>query len=187
MQSNREIFEAYSKAVYRTCYYMVQDAADAEDLCQEVFITVFRSQWQNVEYTRAWIMKITVNTCLNHLKRSHSLRQKLAQNLHLWGRNGSEEPVERLIEQKETAQEWAGYMSRLPAKIRAVLTLRYMHDFSLAEIAEALSIPVGTAKSRQHKGIKMMREILNEAGFQDEEWRGIHHEEAGNYAGAAIK
>ncbi|MDF9843299.1 MULTISPECIES: RNA polymerase sigma factor [unclassified Paenibacillus] len=187
MQSNRELFEAYSKAVYRTCYYMVQDAADAEDLCQEVFITVFRSQWQNVEHTRAWIMKIAVNTSLNHLKRSSSLRQKLVQNLHLWGGGVSEEPVERLVEQKETAQEWARYMSRLPAKIRAVLTLRYMHDFSLAEISEALSIPVGTAKSRQHKGIKMMKEILAEAGIKDEERRDIGHEETGTYAGAAIK
>ncbi|AIQ54263.1 RNA polymerase sigma factor [Paenibacillus sp. FSL R7-0331] len=187
MQSNRELFEAYSKTVYRTCYYMVQDASDAEDLCQEIFITLFRSDWQCVEHLKAWIMKITVNTCLNHLKRSQSLRQKIAQNLHLWGSAKSEEPVERLVEQKETAQEWAGYMSRLPAKIRAVLTLRYMHDFSLAEIAEALSIPVGTAKSRQHKGIKMMRGILLEAGFKNDEWRGVRHEEAGSYARASVK
>ncbi|QSF43937.1 RNA polymerase sigma factor [Paenibacillus tianjinensis] len=186
MQSNRELFEAYNKAVYRTCYYMVHDAADAEDLCQEVFITVFRSQWQDVEYIRAWIMKITVNACLNHLKRSRSLQQKVAENLHLWNGN-SETPVERLIEQKETALEWAVYMSKLPAKIRAVLTLRYMHDFSLAEISEALSIPLGTAKSRQHKGLKMMRRILLEAGIQDEEWKGEHYEEAGKYAGASIK
>lgn len=186
MQSNRELFEAYNKAVYRTCYYMVHDTADAEDLCQEVFITVFRSQWQDVEYIRAWIMKITVNACLNHLKRSRSLQQKVAQNLHLWNGN-SETAVERLIEQKETELEWAGYLSKLPVKIRAVLTLRYMHDFSLAEISEALSIPLGTAKSRQHKGLKMMRRILLEAGIQDEEWRRDHFEEAGKYAGASVK
>ncbi|MNN96795.1 ECF RNA polymerase sigma factor SigW [compost metagenome] len=78
-------------------------------------------------------------------------------------------------------------MSRLPAKIRAVLTLRYMHDFSLTEISEALSIPVGTAKSRQHKGIKLLKEILLETEIQDEKRRNEHCEEAGAYAGAAIK
>lgn len=186
MLSNRELFESYNKVVYRTCYFMVHNAADAEDLCQEVFITVFRSPWQEVEYIRAWIMKITVNACLNHLKRSRNLQQKVAQNLKLWSGN-SETPVERLIEQKETALEWAVHMSKLPVKIRAVLTLRYMHDFSLAEISEALSIPVGTAKSRQHKGLKMMKQILLKAGIQDEEWGRDYFEESGKYAEASAK
>ncbi|MEK3879342.1 RNA polymerase sigma factor [Paenibacillus sp. FSL M7-0420] len=162
---NRELFQTYNKEVYRTCYYMVHDAADAEDLCQEVFITLFRSEWQGVEYLKAWIMKITVNTCLNHLKRRNSLQQKLAAHLHMF-RENPQPPVDKLVEQKETKLEWAGYMSRLPAKIRAVLTLRYMHDFSLEEIRKMLDIPLGTVKSRQHKGLRMMKMILEEAGVQ---------------------
>ncbi|MEK5030662.1 RNA polymerase sigma factor [Paenibacillus sp. FSL R7-0302] len=162
---NRELFQTYNKEVYRTCYYMVHDAADAEDLCQEVFITLFRSEWQGVEYLKAWIMKITVNTCLNHLKRRNSLQQKLAAHLHMF-RENPQPLVDKLVEQKETKLEWAGYMSRLPAKIRAVLTLRYMHDFSLEEIRKMLDIPLGTVKSRQHKGLRMMKMILEEAGVQ---------------------
>ncbi|WP_342480503.1 RNA polymerase sigma factor [Paenibacillus sp. FSL L8-0340] len=186
MQSNRELFETYNKDVYRTCYYMVHDAADAEDLCQEVFITVFRSKWEDVKYPRAWIMKIAVNNCLNHLKRSRSLQKKVTGNLDLW-KNQTETTVERTIEQKETAREWGGYMSGLPAKIRAVLTLRYMHDFSLAEVSEALSIPVGTAKSRLHKGLKLMKDILQEAGFEDEERRKEYYEQTGKYIEASTK
>ncbi|UQZ32959.1 RNA polymerase sigma factor [Paenibacillus sp. PK3_47] len=186
MQSNRELFEAYNKDVYRTCYYMVHNAADAEDLCQEVFITVFRSRWEDVKYPRAWIMKIAVNTCLNHLKRSRSLQKKVTENLHLW-KSRQEATVERAIEEKETAREWGGYMSQLPVKIRAVLTLRYMHDFSLAEISEALSIPVGTAKSRLHKGLKLMKDILQEAGIEDDERREEYYEQTGKYIEASTK
>ncbi|MFP4975752.1 RNA polymerase sigma factor [Paenibacillus sp. CN-4] len=186
MQSNRELFEAYSKDVYRTCYYMVQNAADAEDLCQEVFITVFRSEWEQVKFPRAWIMKIAVNTCLNHLKRSSNLQKKVADNLYLW-KGRAEATVEQTFEEKETAQEWSSYMLRLPAKIRAVLTLRYMHDFSLTEISEALSIPVGTAKSRLHKGLKLLKGILKEAGIEDDERRGDYFEQTGKYAEASTK
>lgn len=186
MLSQRELFETYNKEVYRTCYYMVHDAADAEDLCQEVFITVFRSNWQNVEYLKAWMIKITIHTCLNHLKRQRSLQQKIAANLHLFmGR--LETPVEKLFEQKETTMEWGSYMSRLPVKIRAVLTLRYMHDFSLAEISDALNIPLGTTKSRLHKGLKMLKEMLEDADEPLEPGEGALYEIHRASAGAALK
>lgn len=187
MESNRELFESYNKDVYRTCYYMVHDAADAEDLCQEIFITVFRSQWRNVEYLKPWIMKITVNACLNHLKRQRSLQHKVVANLHLFQERGTGGSVEGLIEQKETSREWEVHLSRLPVKIRAVLTLRYMHDFSLAEVSEALSIPVGTTKSRLHKGLKLMKNVLLESGMPEEAWKGDHYEAAGKCTQASIK
>jgi RNA polymerase sigma-70 factor (ECF subfamily) len=131
-------------------------------------------------------MKIAINTCLNHLKRKTSLQQKLTANLHLF-KGSPETAVERLVEQKETKLEWAGYMSRLPVKIRAVLTLRYMHDFSLAEVSEALSIPLGTAKSRLHKGLRLMKSLLQETGVLDELWKGEDYEQAGRCAETAIK
>ncbi|KWX75688.1 RNA polymerase subunit sigma [Paenibacillus riograndensis] len=187
MENNRELFETYNKDVYRTCYYMVHDAADAEDLCQEIFITVFRSNWQSVEYLKSWMMKITVNTCLNHLKRRRSLQQKVAANLHFFQGKSVVNTVEGLIEEKETSREWMIHLSRLPVKIRAVLTLRYMHDFSLAEVSEALSIPLGTAKSRLHKGLKLMKNVLLETGIPEQEWKGEHYEQAGACTQASIK
>ncbi|WNS47115.1 RNA polymerase sigma factor [Paenibacillus sp. MMS20-IR301] len=183
---NKELFQTYSKEVYRTCYYMVHDAADAEDLCQEVFITIFRSQWQEIDYLKAWIMKITVNTCLNHLKRQQSLQQKLLANLYMF-KASPQASVEKLVEQQETKLEWAGYMSRLPVKIRAVLTLRYMHDFSLAEVADALSIPIGTVKSRLHKGLRSMKEMLREPGLPEELRKGEIYEQSGRCAETAVK
>lgn len=163
MESNRELFETYNKDVYRTCYYMVHDAADAEDLTQDVFITVFRSNREHVEHIKAWIMKITVNHCLNHLKRKRTLQQKITDNLHFFNKT-AETAVEQQIEQRETEVEWAQYMSQVPIKLRMVLTLRYMHDFSLAEISDLLSIPLGTTKSRLHKGLTVMRRILAGGG-----------------------
>lgn len=58
---------------------------------------------------------------------------------------------------------------------------------SLAEVSEALSIPVGTAKSRLHKGLKLMKDILQEAGFEDEERRKEYYEQTGKYIEASTK
>ncbi|MFF2909626.1 RNA polymerase sigma factor [Paenibacillus sp. NPDC057934] len=186
MESNRELFEAFNRDVYRTCYYMVHNAADAEDLTQEVFITVFRSNREHIEHLRAWIMKITVNHCLNHLRRRRSLNEKVADHPYLFTGN-EEKPVDRLAEERESTVEWAGYMKRLPDKIRAVVTLRYMHDFSLTEISGLLSIPLGTTKSRLHKGLRLMKGILLEAGVhtQDREEEAYGQNRA--YAKASIK
>ncbi|MNN78486.1 ECF RNA polymerase sigma factor SigW [compost metagenome] len=111
----------------------------------------------------------------------------MAANLHFFQGKGTVNTVEGLIEQKETSQEWAIHLSRLPAKIRAVLTLRYLHDFSLAEVSEALSIPLGTTKSRLHKGLKLMRNVLLETGIPEEEWKGEPYEQAGACTQASIK
>lgn len=186
MESNRELFDKYSREVYRTCYYMVHDTCDAEDLTQEVFITIFRSNRENIKYLKAWIMKITVNHCLNHLRRRRNYQDKVAAYPYLL--SGQEEkPVDRQAEDRESAAEWAAHMSRLPDKIRAVLTLRYMHDFSLPEISGLLSIPLGTAKSRVHKGLKLMRGILQEAGVQSDKGGGSAYEKNRKYAEASIK
>lgn len=167
MISNRELFEQYNRDVYRTCYYMVHNAADAEDLCQEVFITVFRSNTGQIEHLRAWIMKITVNLCLNHLKRQRSLLDKISSNLHLFTGTGEEKSIERQIEERESADEWAASMNRLPVKIRTVLTLRYMNDFSLTEISEMLSIPLGTTKSRLHNGLRLLKRLIGNRSMHD--------------------
>ncbi|MFM9277909.1 RNA polymerase sigma factor [Paenibacillus jiagnxiensis] len=172
--TQRELFETYNKQVYRTCYYMVHNASDAEDLCQEVFISVFRSNWEHIEHLRAWIMRIAVNRCLTHLKsqRSRQAKDFLVQSQY--------SPIEHegkaldlLLEEREAAEELAGDMMQLPPKIRAAVSLRYMHDFSMADIAEILSIPVGTAKSRVHKGLKLMKLILSKREF------AIHRSEEG--------
>lgn len=187
MESNRELFETYQRDVFRTCYFMVHDAADAEDLTQEVFVTVFGSPRRNVEHTKAWIMKITVNHCLNFLKRRQSYYKKIAANPFLFAGNEGK-AVDRQVEEREAAEEWKSYLERLPAKIRAVLTLRYMHDFSLAEISDMLSIPLGTAKSRHHKGLRLMKKMLQEAGVQIEQERLVdHYENHRSYTEASIK
>ncbi|AJS61418.1 hypothetical protein UB51_06010 [Paenibacillus sp. IHBB 10380] len=156
----------YNKDVYKTCYYMLHNASDAEDVCHDVFITVFRQDWRRIEYIKTWLMRVTANQCLNHLKRNRSLKMKEQMNQQL-SHGSFGKSIDSVIEERETAEEWSGFMSQLPHKIRVVISLRFVNDSSLSEISEILQIPLGTVKSRLHKGIKLMRKILDEHGYEE--------------------
>lgn len=156
---NRELFEAYNKDVYKTCLYMVRDPADAEDLCHDTFITAFRSRTDNIGQHRAWLIRIAVNQCLNHLRRKKLFRFKIESNLPRFA-PANDLSAEQRAEERASRSEWAEVMKELPVKVRAVIVLRFVHDMTLSEVADTLSIPVGTVKSRLHKGLRQVKGIL---------------------------
>lgn len=159
--TERELFDFYNKDVYRTCYYMLRNAQDAEDLCHDVFITVFRQDWKSVEHIRAWIMRITMNHCLNLLRRNKRQREKQNQAQCFHEQSTSlVKSVDTIILEKAAAEEWEELLKQLPDKLMAVVTLRYIGELSMKEIAETLNIPVGTVKSRNNKALKIMRNKL---------------------------
>ncbi|MED3876945.1 RNA polymerase sigma factor [Lysinibacillus capsici] len=159
--TERELFDSYNKDVYRTCYYMLRNAQDAEDLCHDVFVTVFRQNWRSVEHTRAWILRIAMNQCLNLLKRKQAQLKKVSQVQLLQEQTtASVKSVDTIVLEKAAEEEWEALLRQLPEKLMAVVTLRYIGELSLVEIAETLKIPVGTVKSRLHKALKIMRKKL---------------------------
>lgn len=164
--TEKELFHLYNKEVYRTCYYMLQNEADAEDVCQEVFINVFKHQWRQVEHLKTWILRVAVNQCLNNLKkhsRDHAKQVKWQQDQAL----ESAKTLDTIFAEKELASECAHLLEQLPDKMRVAVSLRYLNEYSLNEIAEILGIPLGTVKSRLNKSLTLMRRVLErqEAAF----------------------
>ncbi|NMO97576.1 RNA polymerase sigma factor [Paenibacillus lemnae] len=159
--SERELFDTYNKDVYRTCYLMLRNVQDAEDLCHDVFVTVFRQDWRQVEQLRAWIMRIAMNQCLNLLRKrqTHREKQPQLQWLHQQ-KEASVQSADAHVLRQEASAEWEKLLSRLPEKLMAVVTLRFIGELSTAEISEVLHIPQGTVKSRLHKALKCMKKEL---------------------------
>lgn len=156
--TERDLFDLYNKDVYRTCYYMLRNTQDAEDVCHDVFITVFRQDWRNVEHLRAWLMRVTMNHCLNLIKKYQTQREKQNQVQRLHEQTiSSVKSLDTILLEKAEAAEWDELLKQLPEKLLAVITLRYIGELSLTEIAETLNIPVGTVKSRLHKALKILR------------------------------
>jgi RNA polymerase sigma-70 factor (ECF subfamily) len=96
---------------------MLRNAQDAEDLCHDVFVTVFRQDWRNVEHLRAWIMRITMNHCLNLLRRNKSQAEK--QNQVKWlheQKTASVKSVDTIVLEKAVSREWEELLKQLPDK-----------------------------------------------------------------------
>ncbi|MFD2611157.1 RNA polymerase sigma factor [Paenibacillus gansuensis] len=162
--SERELFDLYKKEIYKTCYYMLQNQADAEDVCQEVFISAFKHDWRRVEFVKTWLLRIAVNQCMNHLKKQSRAREKIAALFHS-ARQDTHRAAESIVMDQVGWQECVDLLHLVPVKMRSALLLRYMHDYSLNEVAEILDIPVGTVKSRLNKGLALLRNRLEHTGM----------------------
>lgn len=159
--TEHELFYSYNKDVYRTCLYMLKNIQDAEDVCHDVFVTVFRQDWRNVTHLKTWIMRIAMNHCLNIIRKNKvkNDKQDQLQQLHEYEAltRGS---VDGMVMAKLSFAELEQQLRQLPDKLRSVITLRYVGDLSVAEISEILNIRQGTVRSRLHKALKLMRKKL---------------------------
>lgn len=134
----------------------------AEDLAQESFLRVIRSiaHYQYPRPFKPWLYAIATNIARDYYKRADSRHtidmpddseQMTPENIEL--------PEDTLLSQDEE-QRVASAITGLPAHQREVVVLRYYQELSLAEIAEALHIPVGTVKSRLSLGLQRLKTIL---------------------------
>lgn len=138
------------------------DRALAEDLAQETFLRLLGtiSQYEYSRPLKPWLYAIATNLARDHHKRADTQRatdemdDQLPFVAHEPGR--LEDDLYTDEEMRRTAQA----LNDLPDFQREVVILRYQQELSLAEIAEALDIPVGTVKSRLSIGLRRLRELL---------------------------
>lgn len=159
-----ELMKRYAASIYRVTYSFVRGHADADDLTQETFIRVYRAIARFDErfqfYT--WARKIAVNLCLNHLKRRGRVRM---QPLPM--ADGENESVDipdpkAGVDDSGLRRDLEVALARLPDDQRSVFVLRVDEEMSYNEIAETLSIPVGTVMSRLSRARDRLKELLKE-------------------------
>jgi RNA polymerase sigma-70 factor (ECF subfamily) len=163
------IFRQYKDMVYKTAYLILGDAHRAEDVLQEVFIKVHKSldtfDSQKGAFS-TWLRRITVNQCVTERRNRHlpslslSLERLEEEGFDLEGAD-SQRP-EELAVKREESQRIQRAMKTLDRKHRAVVTLKYSNELSYEEIAQVLSIPLGTVKSRLNTAIRVLRQELIE-------------------------
>jgi RNA polymerase sigma-70 factor (ECF subfamily) len=144
--------------VFRLAWRIVGQAADAEDVVQEVFLQIF--QMEQGEGVRSWPALLRRLTTCRALDR---LRQRRA-TLPLDGLSlpsNDYEPDAVLLE-KELAQRLRKSLGELPPREASVFCLRYFEDLSYREIADALQVQVGAVAAALHKARGRLEELLLE-------------------------
>lgn len=144
-----ELFRTYADDVYRLAYSYLGNRADAEDVCQNVFLKLVDGKielWPGRE--KVWLLTAAANDCKNHLK-------------SFWRKN-----VGELTE----AADLSGDMSRLvhdavmklPPKYRAVLHLYYFEGYDQGEIGAILHISRTAVQTRMSRARAMLKKELND-------------------------
>jgi RNA polymerase sigma-70 factor (sigma-E family) len=157
MDDFEEFVAANLEQLLRTAYLITWDAGEAEDLVQECLLKVAR-RWPRVRrmaQPRAYARQILVNLALDGTRGRVRRRGELDG-----GSESVEDPARDLLAGLETRAELLDALSRLTARQRAVLVLRYYNDLSETQTAEVLGCSPGTVKSNASRGLARLREAL---------------------------
>jgi len=139
--------------------------ADAQDAVQEAFLKAFQSLAQLRSHDRfpAWMARITMNTCLDTLRKKTDKRSlaDFATSVPLRPRVAEPQLTPaRLAGQSEEVEMLRVAIGRLPEPQRIVVMLRYGNELSYEQIAGYLALPVTTIDSRLHKAKLALRKML---------------------------
>lgn len=156
--SFEELVNRYKKSVYYLTYRMVHDHEDAADLSQETFLKAYQGlrKFKRQSSFHTWLYRITVNLCINHLRKRRSRQFVELEKTHSVEHPDVLENLE--LEELQTVMNDA--VNDLPEKQRAAVILRIYHGLSHKEISHILGCSVGTVKANYFHAIRNLRKSL---------------------------
>lgn len=158
-----EMVNRYKQAVFGIAMGILGNVADAEDATQDAFIRAYENL-RRFDLSRrfsTWIFTIVSNICKNQLRRER-LRERIPEASQVAG--GADPAEEAVLEERGGLIKEA--LGQLGFKYRAPLVLRYYSELDYKEIAQILSLPQGTVKTRLHRGKAELRRILELKGVK---------------------
>jgi RNA polymerase sigma-70 factor (ECF subfamily) len=169
----QEVVRLYQHKVYNLVYRMLGSREEAEDLAQEVFVTVFKSidTFRGESKFSTWLYRIAANHCKNRLKylgrRSYKATGALdeAAEHDLQGAQPSAlvphiDGPEKVLEGLQLEQLVQQGIALLDEEHRMLIVLRDVEDLSYQEISTITGLPEGTVKSRLHRARMALKEHL---------------------------
>jgi RNA polymerase sigma-70 factor, ECF subfamily len=171
-------------AAYGVALHMTRHGGDAEDLVQEAALHAFRAfdSFQEGTNFKAWFFRILTNLFINAYRRRqrepgidtlsdledapalYLFKRTQEMGMQTW----TSDPAALVLERFE-AEQVCRAIAALPEDYRVVSALYFMEEFSYQEIAEMVGCPVGTVRSRLHRGRRMLQKAL----WQIAEQQGI--------------
>ena len=163
---------ALADQVYRVARGVSRSKEEAEDLMQETYARAFRS-WESFTpgtNLRAWLLRILTNLNIDRGRRAQRTpdQQPLEEgDYFLYNRldPNNESDEERILE-RLSQDHVAEALAAVPHDFRDVLVLVDIGEFSYAEAAQILDIPIGTVMSRLHRGRRILKQQLAELAVE---------------------
>jgi len=182
-ERNEDAFEEfvrrYSGNVFNIAMRMLGNRAEAEDLSQDIFITVFKriETFRGDSSLSTWLYRVTVNHCKNRIKylsRRHDLMKREYDDATECGRGdgravaGAVHRPDEIVEAMQTEGLIQKALESIDEDHRTILILREIECMSYTQIGEIMLLEEGTVKSKLHRArsafMKRMEELEREGG-----------------------
>lgn len=153
-------YQRYSKPIYNSVVRLVTDFSEAEDITQDIFITIFSDikKLNDIENIEAWLKRVAVNKSISHLRKKKKIYFTDIENTYI-----VDESEDLLVEK----QDWDGKIEQiitiiesLPTETRTIVNLYLFENIPQEEIAKILGITNTTVRSKYHRAKKKILELL---------------------------
>jgi RNA polymerase sigma-70 factor, ECF subfamily len=162
-----ELVRQHTRQVYGLCFRFTNNAQEAQDLTQEVFLRVFKTikTFRSTEGSfGTWLARVTRNLLIDHYRRTRQQRvtdsiEDQLPVLEQVGASGAARPDQALAG-REASEILQATLQKLSPDLREAVILRDLQEMEYREIAEVLDIPEGTVKSRINRGRAELARLL---------------------------
>jgi RNA polymerase sigma-70 factor (ECF subfamily) len=165
-----EIVQRWERRIFALSFGMLGREEDARDATQETFLAAFRNlrAFRGEAKVSSWLHRIAVNQCITRQRRAKvrnesALETEEEKNAASFAAPVRYSPV-RVVESRETTAAVRTAINSLPVELRQVVVMKEFEELTFQEIADALSLPLSTVKSRLYTALKQLQMRLQKFG-----------------------
>ena len=155
-----QLYEEYFDKIYRYIAVRIGDKTEAEDMTQQVFLNALQSissfKWKGIPFV-AWLYRIARNQVVDHLRRQ---KKRAAAPLNESLLSGGSDP-QRMAEQSLDIEQLLLATKRLTEAQREVISLRFVSELPIIQVAKIMGKSQGAVKALQHSAIVALRKALS--------------------------
>ena len=163
-QAMEVLYDRYAGLIYSVAFKILQNSADAEELTQDVFITL----WQKDKYQpergslKSFLGLLARHRAIDKLRKRNTTQKFLDRwQIYIYESSSDLLPLEE-AEDRERKSKLEKALSLLPTEQQEILVMSFFEGLSRTEVAEKLNLPVGTVKSRVRLAFVKLKKILLE-------------------------
>lgn len=146
--------------VYKTAFYTLNNEQDAMDASQEALLRIYQKigTYEERAQFKTWVQRIVTNICIDTFRRNKPSVSIEEHDMVF----ASGQFVEDAVLATFASKDIVAAIDKLPMQHRTVVVLRYLQDFSYAEIAESLNLPINTVKSYLFRARQQLQVLLQD-------------------------
>lgn len=160
------LVRTFQDRIYGFALRLTHSREEAEECTQDAFVRAYRAlerypaERRRELRLRPWLYQIALNVVRNRVRRPSLASVSVdAEHANGLASSGDEQP-EAVAMRREGWSRLETILADLPARYKTAVVLRHVHGLSYAEVAEVLDQPIGTTKSDVHRGLRLLREML---------------------------